>query len=275
MRERAFPLPLFGRTVLVTRPRAQSARLIEGIAALGGTSLAFPLLVILPLAEPLADSVPFQEAVRRLPRCALAIFISANAARFALPALRDVAPDLFLDGWPEQVKAIAVGIGTARALAEMGVTDCLVPDQRFDSEGLLALPECSAPAIRNKNVLIFQGEGGRDLIAQTLLERGARLLRVPTYRRAAPTEGKAEFLRAATEKKMDAITLTSAEALRHLIALPEKDEERAKLRSLPLFTPHSRVAKAAEEAEFSAVFHTPPGDEGLLSALADYFSRAP
>ena len=53
------PGPLAGRTIVVTRPRAQAAPLAEAISAAGGVPLVFPLLEILPPDDPqaLADGV--------------------------------------------------------------------------------------------------------------------------------------------------------------------------------------------------------------------------
>ena len=56
-----------------------------------------------------------------------------------------------------------------------------VPDTRFDSEGLLALPELNAVA--GRRVVIFRGEEGRRLLAQTLAARGAQVHEVVCYRR--------------------------------------------------------------------------------------------
>ncbi|MGE5945877.1 MAG: uroporphyrinogen-III synthase, partial [Betaproteobacteria bacterium] len=74
---------LAGRTIVVTRPLAQSASLAAAIRAEGGDALVFPLLEIAPTDDPGA----LAEAAARLADYALAIFISPNAVEHALPAL--------------------------------------------------------------------------------------------------------------------------------------------------------------------------------------------
>ena len=53
---------LRGRTIVVTRPRAQATRLADWIAEQGGEPVIFPLLEITPLADP----APLQAAIVRL-----------------------------------------------------------------------------------------------------------------------------------------------------------------------------------------------------------------
>ena len=74
--------PLAGKTIVVTRPRAQAGPLAAAIAAQGGQPLIFPLLEI----SPAADVQPLADAVARLADYSLAVFISPNAVDYALPA---------------------------------------------------------------------------------------------------------------------------------------------------------------------------------------------
>ncbi|MDR2637225.1 MAG: uroporphyrinogen-III synthase [Zoogloeaceae bacterium] len=256
-------LPLAERTIVVTRPREQAQALADGIRERGGTAYLFPLLAILPHPDP----APLQRAAALLPHCRLAIFISANAVRHALPALSA----LIAGGWPKTLRVAATGPGTARALAEAGLTDCLLPALRFDSEGLLALPELEAARVAGQEALIFRGDGGRELLAETLAARGANVHCVPVYQRVAPVEGRAEFLAHLAGGHFSALTLSSSEALRHLLALFDtRPDILPALRAIPLFTPHPRIAEKAHDAHFRHVLCTPVGDDGLLAALSAY-----
>ena len=126
--------PLAGRCIVVTRPQAQAAPLVEAIAAAGGRPLLFPLLEI----SPAPDVGPLDQAVASLSDYALVVFISPNAVTHAVPAI------LARGAWPAGVVPAAVGPGTVKALAAHGIGGCLVPSERFDSEALLALPELAA-----------------------------------------------------------------------------------------------------------------------------------
>ena len=85
--------PLQGRRILVTRPAAQAGRLAELISAQGGEPVLFPLLEIGPAVDPL----PLQQAIARLDKYALAVFISPNAVDYSVPLVLAHCP------WPAGV----------------------------------------------------------------------------------------------------------------------------------------------------------------------------
>jgi len=156
--------------VLVTRPANQAAPLCRLLQASDCAPLVLPTLAI----EPLDIAAPTATLRAALP-CDLALFISANAVRHALPVI-DAA-----GGLPAQCRLAAVGAASAAALRAAGFREVLVPDTRFNSEGLLALPDLGAVA--DRRVVIFRGEEGRRLLAQTLVARGAQVHEVVCYRR--------------------------------------------------------------------------------------------
>ena len=75
---------------------------------------------------------------------------------------------------------LAIGPSTAKGFVESGAFMVKVPDET-NSEGLLAMPEISALKA-HQTVWLLTGEGGRDLVSQSLRER-CRLLRFNLYRR--------------------------------------------------------------------------------------------
>lgn len=251
--------PLAGRTIVVTRPRAQAAPLAEAIAQLGGKPLVFPLLEISPAVDP----QPLAAAVERLGDYALAIFISPNAVDHALPAIFARA------AWPAALLPAAVGQGTVRALAAQGVGGCIAPRERFDSEALLALPELAAARVAGRRVVIFRGDGGRELLAETLRERGATVDCIPCYQRSGPAAGSEPLLAAWRAGRLDALTVSSSEGLRHLVELLD-GEGREFLARTPLFVPHARIAESAGALGLHHIILTAGADAGLLAGLRAY-----
>lgn len=253
------PLPLAGRCVVVTRPRHQAAELVERLTAAGAEPLVHPLLEI----EAAADAAPLDAAIARLADYRFAAFVSPNAVAFALPAIAASG------GWPADLQALAVGPGTVRALADHGVRNTIAPTERFDSEALLALPQLAPGQVAGRRVAIFRGDGGRDLLADTLRVRGATVDCVTCYRRRGPANGCEPLFARWRQGRLDAVTVTSSEGLRHLIdALGATG--MAYLRATPLFVPHARIAETAKSYGLLRVVTTPAGDDGVLVGLSAY-----
>jgi len=251
--------PLAGRTIVVTRPLAQAGALAGAIEEAAGRPLVFPLLEISPADDPR----PLADAALRLGDYALAIFISPNAVDHALPVILADRP------WPTALRPAAVGQGTVRALAAHGVANCIAPNERFDSEALLALPGLAASQVSGRRVAIFRGDGGRELLADTLRERGALVDCITSYRRSGPAAGCLPLMQAWRAGQLDALTVSSSEGLRYLVDLLDA-EGMGFLRQTPLFVPHARIADNARALGLSNIILTEAADAGIMAALRAY-----
>ena len=250
--------PLQGKRILVTRPAGQAAGLASEIAARGGEAACFPLIDIArPESWQAAD-----DAIARLEAFALVIFVSPNAVAFGLGRLLSLRP------WPENLAAGAVGPGTARLLADAGIDEVVVPQERYDSEALLALEPLCAERVAVRAVLILRGDGGRELLADTLRARGASVECVTCYRRTAPRDG-AFVVSLLRSDARDAVTLASSEGLRNFMQLLDTGS-REKLLSLPVFVPHRRIADEAARLGLRRVVLTGPADSGLVAGMSSY-----
>jgi uroporphyrinogen-III synthase len=242
--------PLAGLKVVVTRPRDQALKLAQKIEQAGGVPLLFPLLDITPVQN--TDAL--NEQIARLGEFNMAIFISPNAVHYGIAAIRAAGTI------PNSLKIATVGQGSAHAMRESGITSVIAPTKRFDSEGLLALPELQN--VSGWSVMIFRGDGGRELLGDTLRERGATVEYVSCYRRSKPQQDKGVLIASGS----DAIIVTSSEALGYLRQMLD-DSEHAALRNTALFVPHTRIAGLAREQGWTQVQVTASGDDGMLSAL--------
>lgn len=249
-------LPLAGRCILVTRPAQQSVELAQGIRDAGGEALIFSALEIQPLT-----STALAASVDHLDEFDGAIFISPNAAHHGVAAVRAQRD------FPGQLEVYAQGPGTARELASQGVPGAIQPDGQ-DSEALLALPQLQSLA--GKAFVIFRGEGGRVLLAETLRARGARVEYAECYRRVCPATDATPLLQRWLSGGIHAVTITSAETLHNLAAMLGEEGAEA-LRATPVFVPHEKIAAAVREAGIRQVIVTAGGDAGLLSGLMTWF----
>lgn len=248
--------PLAGRTIAVTRPAGQTASLARAIEAAGGQALVFPVIEIAPVE----NEAELAAVCAGLDRFHLAFFVSPNAVEQALAYI------LPRRSWPAGLVVATVGKGSEASLARAGFSDVIAPSAGFDSEAVLALPEFQAAAVAGREVVIFRGDGGRDLLGDTLAERGARVRYVTCYRRRVPDADTAPLLAAARAGALDGLVLTSSEGVANLVAMIGRDGLDA-LAAVPTFVPHPRIAEAARRAGFTRVVLSGPGDGGVLAAL--------
>jgi uroporphyrinogen-III synthase len=253
--------PLAGKGIVVTRPAHQAGQLARMIEDAGGRPILFPAIEIRDAEDPR----PFLDIVARLDQFDLAVFISPNAVSRALP------PILERRALPPRLKVAAVGGASVRALAGHGVSGVIAPRERYDSEALLELPELAAPS--GMRVVVFRGQGGRELLGETLSARGALVEYAECYRRARPDADPAPLMTAWKRNALDAVTVTSSDGLRNLHAMVAEAGRRPLLRT-PLFAPHPRIAETARGLGVERVVVTGPGDEGLLAGLVAYFTAA-
>lgn len=242
--------PLVGLNIAVTRPREQAEPLVQRITQAGGQAILFPLLEI----SSMADVQLLRALIARLQEFNLAVFISPNAVRYGMEAIK-AAGEL-----PASLKIATVGSGSAKTLRDHGVSNVIAPQDKFDSESLLALPVLHKVA--GWRIVIFRGNGGRELLGDTLRERGAVVEYATCYQRAKPQQDAGILLAA----KPHAITVTSSEALAHLWDMLD-ESGRKRLAVVPLFVPHARIAEAARKLRWREVVTTAGGDDGLLAGL--------
>jgi len=251
---------LSGRHIVVTRPAGQADSLCATIAARGGIALRFPVLAI----DAVEDASTLEDVADRLDGFDLAFFVSPNAVRHALE------PILARRTWPIHLRVATVGKGSERALAEFGFDQVISPRSGFDSEAVLGLDEFGPAAVAGRHVVIFRGDGGRDLLGETLRERGASVEYVTCYRRSCPDLDPSTLLDLARHRRLDAITLTSSEGVANLLTMVG-DAGWQVLKDVAVFAPHPRIAAHARNAGFLRVIETPPGDDGLIAALESHF----
>ena len=245
-----------GRRILVTRPHGRAEGLCRALSDHGLTPLRLPVLTL----GPAPDLEALKQVFGRLDRFERVIFVSAAAAS----GLRRYWP--IGRQWPAGAVALAVGRATADAAVEQGFPRPRVPDAGQDSEALLALPELQS--VENLNVLIVRGNGGRELLSETLRRRGAHPVYAETYSRGALAQAPAEFLRLGRRGAIDLLTSTSNQTLDGLVAAtPAADREW--LLRLPLLVSAERQEVHARETGYrgSVRVAASSGDEDMLTAI--------
>ena len=238
--------------VVLTRPAGTARALVRQLRKLGAIPLLLPGLSLRSV-----DATPvLRAALREALGDDLVLFSSPAAVRYAamLAPLRTRAT------------VLAVGQGTAAALRRHGITAPLVPP-RQDSEGVLGLP--ALRGLQGRRIALIGAAGGRGLLQQELVARGARLRELHVYRRMAPRLDH-RHVDAVLGLPADArVLLSSTEALQHLRTLLPPPAWQVLCGALAVVS-SERLAAAAREAGFGCVvIAASAGVADLLAAARD------
>ena len=250
--------PLLGRTVVVTRARAQASDLSERLRALGASVVELPVIRISRLPETPALAA----ALEAIGDYRLVVLTSVNGVDALFAALAARGRDA--RALAAEATVVAIGPATAARLAAFGVRADLVPE-RFVAEGILdALADRPLEGVPT---LVARARGSRHALIGGLEGRGARVDEVELYE-AVPepvdTATRAAALGA------DYLTFTASSTVRSFMGLLDAPE-RAALASGPRVVSIGPITSATAREEgltvhAEATEHTIPG---LVDALLE------
>jgi uroporphyrinogen III methyltransferase/synthase len=235
--------PLHGRTVAVTRARAQASPLAARLRELGATVIEAPIIRTASLEAVVPDLAGYDGL------CAT----SPNGVHELFARLRDSGRDArSLAG----LHVAAMGPGTARAFEAHGVTPDTVP-ARSVAEGLVD----ALANVALERVLVVRAREGREVLIDALRARGAQVDVLALYE-TVPEPLDATAVEAVAGA--DFVTFTSASTVRHLLAAAGAQAlDRPRLASIGPATSTELRANGLEP-DVEADPHTP---DGLVAAL--------
>ncbi|MFA0569153.1 uroporphyrinogen-III synthase [Vibrio gallaecicus] len=237
-------------TVLVTRPGKQGQALCQQLADEGIQAIHHPLIRI-------ADNQKVDNFHLQLKTSDLIIAVSQHAATSA-----DNILSLSADIWPLHPIYLAVGQKTAQILSKLCEQPVNYPEVS-DSEHLLQLKELQD--IEGKRITILRGNGGRELIRDSLLSRGATVTYSETYHREYIPIADRNIFKDWIQCGISKIVITSQEQLEYLVSITPDDDFHW-LQGCHLFVPSQRIANRAQQLGFSKVENTLSATNQILLA---------
>jgi uroporphyrinogen III methyltransferase/synthase len=213
--------PLFGVSVLVTRPQGQAHPLCNRLRELGAEVRMQPAIEI----GPPDDWAPVDRALADWGRYDWLVFSSSNGVQCLLDRLLESGGDLRRLG---SVKLAAIGPGTADELARYHLRTDLVPGL-FQAEGLAAALGTNA---RGKRFLLVRASRGREVLAEELRAAGGHVEQIVVYSSRDVQQANPEIAAALSAGSIDWITVTSSAIARSLAALFGPNLRQAKLVSI-------------------------------------------
>ncbi len=260
-------LPLFGKTILVTRARKQASKLSEGLRALGARIIEVPTIDFRPPEDP----EPLNTAVELLEDFHWVIFTSPNGVQAFFTALEGAERDArALAG----CKLAAIGPATAAALAARGLR-ADVTARTFQAEGLIEALQ--RHGLTGQRVLIPRAAEAREVLPETIAQWGNLVQVVPAYRTVQPADSP-ELLARALNQGLDAITFTASSTVNNLMAMLDRDgrDELARLSREGQLTVAAIGPITADTARGHGLeVAVQPGSftiEALIQALAQHYA---
>lgn len=221
--------------ILVTRPDERGQALVEALNAQGIFALHQPLFTL----EKGRELAILSSILSQLNAGDGVFAVSKNAVDFAVETLAQTGFHFRAD-----LQYFAVGQSTAAYFAAKAEQAVKYPLQSENSEGLLDLSEFHQMA--GKNLIILRAESGRELVAQTMVARGAIVQNVECYRREPLVDNVPEKISLAKRVGVDTILVTSGEIL-SLLCEQTAAADQEWLRLCRLIVVSKRIAHLAQE----------------------------
>lgn len=246
--------PLFGRRIMITRPRSQAEALRHRLAELGADVLVQPAIEIIPTDDwRLVD-----EALNKLDQFDWVVFSSSNGVRYLLERLCSVHGDLRRLGG---VRLAAIGPGTADELAAYHLKADFVPDE-FRAESLAGGLAAQAAGRR---FLLARASRGREVLADELQSAGGEVQQIVVYQSRDATTPDAETAELLHQGRVDWVTVTSSAIARSLAAMFGNDLRRTRLVSISPITSATLRELGHEPAAEARVYDM----SGVVAAILE------
>jgi len=260
--------PLFGRTVVVTRARAQAGELAAGLRELGAGAIEVPAIAI----RPLESWDELDAAVRNIAERDWIVFTSVNGVEFFMRRLSQAGGDARSFAG---VRIAAIGPATAEALAAHGLRADVQPSS-YVAEALAEAMKARGD-LTGKRILLARSDIARDALPKALRAVGAVVDDVAAYR-TVPAEGDtAEIKKLIEQGDIDAITFTSSSAAEFFADRVGRDfisENAVRITAVSIGPVTSAALRAqGVEPAAEAAEHTIPGLIAALVGLLESTTR--
>ena len=252
---------LFGKRVLVTRSRTQSADLVDLLERTGAEPVEVPTIEI----QPVEDSCEVDSILADIGCFDWVIFTSTNSVEQLFGRLDALGRD---SRQFHASRVAAIGTATASALSERGIVADLVSRESV-SQSLI--DDFVEQGVVGQNILLPGAEVRPDRLRRGLEGLGAVVREVTLYRTVLPSDAGAR-LADALDAGVDVVTFTSSSTVTNLVALLDGDATRLGPASVACIGPVT--AETARKAGLNVdILAEDSTAAGLVNAIVGHYMR--
>jgi uroporphyrinogen III methyltransferase/synthase len=251
--------PLFGCTVMVTRPKHQADDLSRSLRSLGANVLVQPAIEI---TEP-RDWAPLDAVLARLAEFDWLVFSSGNGVEYFFRRLYESGRDARSLG---RARLAAIGPSTVDALAQHRLNADLQPQEHYRAESLAA---ALAPHVVGKRVFLARASRGREVLAELLTSSGAIVEQAVVYESRDITAANEDVLQSLKSGHVDWTTVTSSAIARSLARMFGEALHKTRLVAISPITAEVLSDLGHPPAAVATTYTTGGVVEAILAARRD------
>lgn len=210
--------PLFGRRIVVTRPRAQAQEFVDLLEQRGADVIQFPTIE----TAPMPSYAQLDAALDTISAYHWLIFTSVNGVQYFFARLRARRQDVRSLG---NVRIAAIGPATTRAIQALYLRVDAMPEE-YRAEALVPV----LGDVQGHRILLPRAAQAREVLPHDLRTLGAQVDEIAVYQTVPPPQANVEELRTLLQAgEIDCVTFTSSSTVRNFMAVFADNEARTLL----------------------------------------------
>ncbi len=255
---------LFGRTVVVTRARAQASVLVGRLSDLGAACLECPTIKVVPPE----DWSPLDAAIDNLDTYDWLVLTSVNGVNFFFDRLYEKGKDVRALG---NVRTATIGPATAKRLRDFGLKSDIIPET-YQAESIVEA--FKQESMNGKRVLLPRAKEARPVLPVELRKMGAAVDEIAAYQTEEARENVEVLIKRLEEGSIDLLTFTSSSTVRNFKALLPPERFGSLIEGVTVATIGPITADTAGELGFKVdIMARDYTIDGLCEAIIQHYER--
>ena len=255
---------LFGKTVVITRARAQASKLVRKLSDLGAACLECPTIRVVPPE----DWAPLDAAIDNLGTYDWLVFTSTNGVSFFFERLYKIDKDVRA---LKDVSTAAIGPATAKRLRDFGLMSDIIP-KTYQAESIVEA--FRQEPMNGKRVLLPRAKEARPVLPVELHKLGAVVDEIVAYQTEQALENVDELIKHLEEGSIDLLTFTSSSTVKNFKALLPPDRFKSLIKGVTVASIGPITADTARDLGFKVdIMAKDYTIDGLCEAILQHYGR--